>query len=165
MARSDNQGFSRRGWYEARDTDGSSTVVYITGPIGYDLARKAFKVRPRWAGRNLDTIRVENEDRLHIIAPDDWTENKRRYGINRRFPHTTEGESYLGTSKAYKNWNQWKQDKRRTSPPGNRGHYGPARSAMAGRRGWYPRWNVDRATQSQYHIGGSPRIGLLAGWG
>jgi len=151
MALSDNQKFIHRGWYEARGADGSSTVVYITSPEGYATATRTFRVRPYWAGANLDTIRVYNNDRLHIIAPDDWVHNKRKYGIKNRFPDATEGGSYLRRSKGYKSW----KEQRRTRPPGSGSHYGMARSSMA--QHMYPyQGNIhyDMNTQRQFNIPG-----------
>ena len=168
MARDNNQKYIRRGWYEARTGSKNSRIVYIDSQRGYQSARQALGIAPHWVGSNLDRL-INEQENATVIAPDDWKENPRRYGIGSRSPDTTE-EREFGSTGRYKRWkrrrdnqqNNQQNNQRRTQPPGNRRHYGPARSAMAGHL--YPyTGNIpfDRRTQSQYYIGPSPRVGLL----
>ena len=163
MARDHNQKFIRRGWYEARTANNNSRIVYIDNPDGYSEASSALGIAPHWVGSNLDSL-INEQEGATVIAPDDWRERPRRYGIGSRHPDTTERDVF-GRSSRYKKWKRqrMRDNRHRTRPPGNRGHYGPARSAMAGHL--YPyTGNIpfDRRTQNQYNIGPSPRVGLLA---
>ena len=168
QARDHNQKFIRRGWYESRAGSTNSRIVYIDSQRGYQSARQALGIAPHWVGSNLDRL-INEQEGATVIAPDDWEEHPRRYGIGSRSPDTTEEEEF-GSTGRYKRWKRKRDNQqnnqRRTRPPGNRNHYGPARTAMAGHM--YPNQRnirYDRGTQPQFTIPqGSRGIGLMPNW-
>jgi hypothetical protein len=159
------QRFVRRGWYQAVYGDGTSRIVYIDHSGGYRAAIQALGVKPHWAGYSLDGL-INEEENSTVIAPDDWEERPRQYGIGVRKPDTIE-HTVFGKGSQYKKWQKRKNkqmanQQRRTRPPGG-GHYGPSRDAMASHtRPYLGNINFDRRTANQYNIGPSPRVGLLA---
>ncbi len=171
MARSNRERFVRPGWYEAYDRNNLriSTLVYVSNDEGYKAAARTFRIAPLFVGSQLDqaSMDAENEEHLHIIAPDDWKRNKKKYGIGRRTPDSTEGKSQLGRTKRYKNWKK-QDDLYRTnkSRPWNQSQYRQAISPM--QRHMYPyQGNIryDMGTQSQFTIPqDSRRRGMMPNW-
>ena len=156
-ARNNNQTYIRRGWYEARTGSTNSRIVYIDSQRGYQSARQALGIAPHWVGASLDNL-INEQENSTVIAPDDWEENPRRYGIGSRSPDTTE-EREFGSTGRYKRWKKRRDNQqnkqRRTRPPGSGSHYGMARSSMA--QHMYPyQGNIhyDMNTQRQFNIPG-----------